>query len=164
MIIRGSGVCRLKKNVYLIQQHAATKLHYDFRIQIGDALKSWVLPKGPSLSPKERRLAILTFDHDLSYRNFEGVIEEGYGAGEVLLWDRGTYRNLKEASIDTCFKQGRIEIGITGKKLKGGFALIRTHGKNWLLIKMRDRYADDDSNITKSAPHSVKSGKLITEI
>lgn len=163
--VRGTRCLKnLKKNIYRIQQHDATTLHYDLRIQIGNVLKSWVLPKGPSLSTKQRRLAILTEDHSLDYRNFEGIIEEGYGAGAVLLWDRGVYRNLRTVAMSTSFRQGQIEIWISGKKLKGGFALVHTHGKNWLLVKMCDRYADDHYNVVRKDPYSVKSGKTIKEV
>ncbi len=149
---------------YLIQMHDASRLHYDFRLQIGAVLKSWVLPKGPSISPKERRLAILTEDHALEYGNFEGKIREGYGKGTVLLWDQGTFRNLREISLEKSFEQGQIEVWITGNKLRGGYALVHMREENWLLVKMRDAYADDELDIVKSAPRSVKSKKTLAEL
>lgn len=150
---------------FVVQQHAARSMHYDFRLEIDGVMKSWAIPKGPSLNPKNRRLAVLTDDHPLSYKNFEGVIPEGeYGAGAVIVWDRGKYKNLKSMTMKGSFRKGAIEIFLRGKKLKGGFALVRMQGKNWLLIKMKDEYADAKKNITKSEPHSVKSGKKINEL
>ena len=156
---------------YVIQLHDARHLHCDFRLQVGRVLKSWVLPKGPSLAPREKRLAVLTEDHSLNYANFEGVIPEGhYGAGKVLLWDKGTFKNIKHdddgklISMERCFEEGRIEVLIDGKKLRGGYALIRFRDENWLLIKKRDECADDVGNIVTLAPRSVKSKKTLAEI
>ncbi|MEM7175422.1 MAG: DNA polymerase ligase N-terminal domain-containing protein [Chlamydiota bacterium] len=157
--------------VFVVQQHAATHLHYDFRLEINGVMKSWAIPKGPSLNPSERRLAILTKDHPMAYNRFEGVIPKGeYGAGTVIIWDRGRYRNLKKnahkepLSIESCFRKGTIEVHLNGKKMKGGFALIRTSGKNWLLIKMNDRYANTRKNLAQSEPYSVKSGKTLAQV
>ena len=134
---------------------AATHLHYDFRLEINGVMKSWAIPKGPSLNPSERRLAVLTKDHSLAYNRFEGVIPKGeYGAGTVIIWDRGRYRNLKKnhqgtpLSMESCFRKGTIEVHLNGKKMKGGFALVRMSGKNWLLIKMKDQYANTRKNLT----------------
>ncbi len=150
---------------FVVQQHAARSMHYDFRLEIDGVMKSWAIPKGPSLNPAHKRLAVLTDDHPLSYKNFEGHIPEGeYGAGAVIVWDRGKYKNLKDYSLKTAFRKGHIEIFLRGKKLKGGFALVRFREKNWLLVKMKDDYADKRKNIIKSEPHSVKSGKTIREI
>ncbi|NGX54667.1 MAG: hypothetical protein KR126chlam2_00282 [Chlamydiae bacterium] len=156
---------------YVIQLHAATRLHYDFRIQIGRVLKSWAIPKGPSLSTKDKRLAVPTEDHSLSYFDFEGHIPEGqYGAGTVLLWDIGTYRNIhrnkqgKIMPMEECFKEGHIEIEIEGEKLKGGFALFRFREDNWLLVKKKDQHASDKSNIVTAKPHSVKSNKTLDQL
>ena len=150
--------------------HDARNLHFDFRLEVDGVLKSWVLPKGPSMIPSQKRLAVLVEDHDLSYGNFEGVIEEGYGKGKVLLWDRGTFRNTrlnaagKEISLKTSFHDGHINIWIGGKKLKGGFSLIRFREENWLLVKQRDQYAQDSGDIVKKEPRSVKSGLLLREL
>ena len=155
---------------YSIQMHEARKLHFDLRLEIGGVLKSWVLPKGPSMIPSEKRLAVLTEDHDLSYAFFEGVIEKGYGKGTVLLWDRGTFRNIrknaadKEISLKTSFRDGHINIWINGKKLKGGFSLIRFREDNWLLVKQRDDHAKERGDIVKKEPHSVKSGLTLSEL
>jgi DNA ligase D-like protein (predicted 3'-phosphoesterase) len=154
--------------VFVVQKHAATRLHYDFRLEIDGVLKSWAIPKGPSLSPKERRLAVLTDDHPLSYKDFEGVIPEGYyGAGSVIVWDRGRFTNIKKDKkgnpmpLTTCFRRGTIEVILRGKKLKGAFALIRMREKNWLLIKMKDDEVNTKEDILKMRPESVKSGKVL---
>lgn len=168
----------LKKNnnkqpIFVVQQHAASHMHYDFRVEIDGVLKSWAVPKGPSLNPKIKRLAVPTDDHPMAYANFEGIICEGnYGAGEVIVWDTGTYKNIKEKdgaiiSMKDCFKRGTIEIELKGKKLEGGFALIRTHfseKETWLLIKMKDDHADARRNPVATEPESVLSGKTIKDL
>lgn len=130
--------------VFVVHEHHARHLHFDFRIEMEGALKSWAVPKGPSMNPSDRRLAIMVEDHPLEYGSFEGVIPEGnYGAGTVVIWDKGTY-NLLNGSIAS----GRIEILLEGGKLKGGFVLTRMKSasgrkdKEWLLIKKRDKYAE----------------------
>ncbi|PIZ56937.1 DNA ligase [bacterium (Candidatus Torokbacteria) CG_4_10_14_0_2_um_filter_35_8] len=131
---------RSKKPIFIVQKHKARNLHYDFRLEIGGVLKSWAVPKGPSLDPKVKRLAILVEDHPLEYADFEGKIPEGeYGAGSVIIWDKGTYKNVREEdgkkiSMEKSFKDGYIEIELKGKKLKGSFSLIRTK-IGWLLVK-----------------------------
>ena len=153
---------------FVVQKHDATRLHYDFRLEIDGVLKSWVLPKGPSTNPRDKRLAIMTTDHSMSYGKFEGVIPKGeYGAGTVMLWDRGTYRNMKKnksgktISMKGCLRKGEIDIKLNGKKLKGGYALIRFQGKRWLFIKKRDEFANKG---IKSREKSVKSGKTLKQI
>lgn len=150
---------------FALQKHAASRLHFDFRIEIDGVLKSWAIPKGPSLAPATKRLAMLTEDHPMEYGKFEGIIPKGeYGAGTVMLWDFGTFKNLKEESLSSCFKKGRIEIFLKGKRLEGAFALIRFRGVNqWLLIKMRDEFASK-KDIVKSELRSAKSGKTMQEI
>ncbi len=162
-----------KKNQFVIQKHDASSLHYDFRLQVGDVLASWAVPKGPSTDPSEKRLAMRTEDHPLSYGNFEGAIPEGeYGAGTVLIWDRGEFRNLREEKegkdMDASLEDGKVEVWLEGEKLQGGFVLIRT-GKDddqekWLLKKMKDDKADARRNPTSTEPESVQSGKTIEEI
>jgi len=139
-----SGENNRKK--FVVQRHQASHLHYDFRMQIENVLKSWAIPKGPSMNPQEKRLAVAVEDHPLSYINFEGIIPEGeYGAGVVLVWDRGTYKPIGEESIEKQYKKGRMKFNLEGEKLKGGFVLIQTKiggkNKNWLFIKEKDRYA-----------------------
>lgn len=162
-----------KKPIFVIQQHAASHMHYDFRIEIDGVLKSWAVPKGPSLNPSIKRLAVLTEDHPMDYASFEGIIPKGnYGAGSVIVWDTGTYENIKEIDgklipMEDCFEKGTIEINIHGEKLHGSYALIRTHlseKEPWLLIKMNDDHADKRRNIIASNPKSVLSGKTIQEM
>ncbi len=154
---------------FVIQQHAARAMHYDVRLEIGGVLVSWAVPKGPSLNPATKRLAIMTEDHPMEHGAFEGIIPKGeYGAGPVIIWDRGTFKNLREVSMKTSLKEGRIEVFLYGKKVRGGFALIRTSPKSiekskWLLIKMRDEYAHARKNPVSSQPESVKTGKTIKD-
>lgn len=157
-------------SIFVIQKHDASHLHYDFRIEIDGVLKSWAIPKGPSLNPKDKRLAVPTEDHPMEYAKFEGVIHEGeYGAGTVLIWDKGHFKNIKkdndgnEVPLKKCYQRGQIEISLKGKKLQGGFALIRTKN-NWLLIKMKDEHADARRNPVSTEPRSVVSGKTLKEI
>jgi len=162
------------KPIFVIQKHDATNLHYDFRIEVDGVLKSWAVPKGPSTDPSVKRMAIPTEDHPLGYADFEGVIpEDEYGGGTVMVWDRGTYRNLKEddqeesPSVADQLEDGHATIWLNGEKLKGGYALIRTgKGDNprWLLIKMNDDEADARRNPTSTEPDSVKSSRSLEEI
>jgi DNA ligase D-like protein (predicted 3'-phosphoesterase) len=164
-----------ERPIFVIQKHDASNLHYDVRIEVDGVLKSWAVPKGPSTDPSEKRLAIPTEDHPLPYADFEGVIpEDAYGGGTVLVWDRGSYRNLKEAeeggepkSVSQQLDEGHATIWLEGEKLSGGYALIRT-GKGddsrWLLIKMKDDEADARRNPTSTEPTSVKTGRTLDEI
>ena len=128
-----------KSPIFVIQKHFASHLHYDFRIEIGGVLKSWAVPKGVSQTVGEKRLAIQTSDHALSYAVFEGEIPQNqYGAGKVILWDRGFYHSLKkEESLQESYEKGRMEINLMGKKISGNFALIHLKEKKWILIKMK---------------------------
>ena len=164
----------MKKPIFVIQKHHASTLHYDFRLQIGNILKSWVIPKGPSLNPKNKRLAILTEDHTLDFADFEGEIPTGhYGAGKMIVWDRGTYENItiengKTISIAKAFENGEISISLQGKKLKGNFSLIlmkkQNEPKNWLLIKQDDQYAENQFDPIVELPNSIISNKSVEEI
>jgi len=166
---------KIKGPIFVIQKHAARQLHYDLRIEIDGVLKSWAVPKGPSMDPSQKRLAVPTDDHPLNYAYFEGVIPEGeYGAGSVMVWDLGPYENIKRKNgklvpMKKCYKEGRIEIALDGKKLHGDFALIRTHRtKNdqpyWLLIKMKDDYASTRRDILARQPKSVLTGRTLKQI
>jgi DNA ligase D-like protein (predicted 3'-phosphoesterase) len=159
---------RKKEPRFVIQKHDATSLHYDFRLEAAGVLKSWAVPKGLSSDPREKRLAMPTEDHPLTYAEFEGVIPEGeYGAGTVIIWDRGSYRNLGEEPVERALAQGHATVWLEGKKLRGGYALIRIgKGKSerWLLVKMDDEGADRRRNPVSSQPESVLSGKTIEEI
>jgi bifunctional non-homologous end joining protein LigD len=161
--------------VFVVQKHDASHLHYDFRLEIEGVLKSWAVPKGPSMNTADKRLAVETEDHPLEYASFEGVIPEGeYGAGKVIVWDTGQYYNLKryedgsEVPMQKTYEYGRIEIWMEGEKLQGVFALVLTRlagrQKQWMLIKMRDKLAHDKGNITEERPKSVKSGKRIEQL
>jgi len=160
--------------IFVIQKHDATTLHYDFRLEIDGVLKSWAVPKGPSTDPSEKRLAIPTEDHPLAYASFEGVIPEGnYGAGTVIVWDKGTYKNVKEDEVGNAipmqqaYENGEITIVLYGEKLQGAYALVRVprNGQEqWLLIKTDDDKADARRNPTSTEPASVISGKTIEEM
>lgn len=165
-----SGEINSSKNSrFVIQKHDARKLHYDFRLEVGGVLKSWAIPKGPSMDPSQKRLAVPTEDHPIDYIDFEGIIPEGnYGAGTVIVWDNGTYRNLKEnVPLEKAVEDGHIDIWLEGKKLKSGYALIKTGGGNrkfWLLLKKKDEMSKPDGDILVDKPASVISGLGVEEI
>ncbi|HVO91668.1 MAG TPA: DNA polymerase ligase N-terminal domain-containing protein [Terriglobales bacterium] len=128
---------------FVVHEHRASHLHYDFRLEIGGVLKSWAIPKGPSMNPRDKRLAVAVEDHPLEYGDFEGVIPEGsYGAGEVLIWDAGEFTPLNDPKNG--LEQGRLTFLLEGKRLRGEFVLVRFTGKQkeWLLIKKHDADAD----------------------
>ncbi len=159
--------------IFVIQKHDASRLHYDFRIEVDGVLKSWAVPKGPSVNPSNKRLAMPTEDHPLEYADFEGTIPKGeYGGGTVLIWDRGSYQVINQeseesGSISTQLENGHATIWLKGQKLRGGYALIRT-GKSekarWLLIKMNDEEACSERNPTVTEPNSVKTGQSLEGI
>lgn len=144
--------------IFVVQKHAASHLHYDFRLELDGVLKSWAIPKGPSMNPADKRLAIMVEDHPYDYKDFEGTIPEGnYGAGNVIVWDNGTYALADTAdTADTAdvenklksdLQEGHLGFILNGKKLKGEFALVKLKIKQknaWLLIKKKDQYASDD--------------------
>ena len=141
--------------IFVVQKHAASHLHYDFRLEMNGVLKSWAIPKGPSMNPADKRLAIMVEDHPYSYKDFEGTIPEGnYGAGNVIVWDNGTYiladkDELEEEDhkLKSDLQKGRLSFILNGKKLKGEFALVKLKTKQentWLLIKSKDQYANDE--------------------
>ncbi len=172
---------------FVVQKHAASHLHYDFRLEIRGALKSWAVPKGPSLNPADKRLAMMVEDHPFDYRTFEGIIPEGnYGGGTVIVWDEGTYEPLEpigttkeahEKQLMSMLHKGDLKVVLRGKKLKGAFALVKMKSAKqenaWLLIKKEDKYASDADVTTKtksvvskltieqmSAKHSVVKKKV----
>jgi bifunctional non-homologous end joining protein LigD len=152
---------------FVIQKHDASKLHYDFRLETKDGiLLSWAVPKGPSLDPKQKRLAIETEDHPLEYIDFEGVISEGnYGAGTVIVWDTGTYTTEGDARQQ--FREGKISFTLNGKKVNGSFVLVRIkqRHKQWLLIKSdEDSFATAQTDLTVTSPESVLSGRTIEQL
>ncbi|NHT78199.1 DNA ligase D [Rhizobiaceae bacterium CRRU44] len=155
---------------FVIQKHDATRLHYDFRLEMDGVLKSWAVTKGPSLNPEDKRLAVHVEDHPLSYGDFEGVIPKGqYGGGTVIVWDRGTWTPIGD--LAKAYAKGHLEFTLDGEKLQGRWHLVRMHGKpgetreNWLLIKGDDEAARDDSfDILKELPESVKSGRDLKDV
>jgi bifunctional non-homologous end joining protein LigD len=150
-----------KERFFCVQKHLASHLHYDFRLEHNGVLLSWAVPKGPSLDPKSKRLAMHVEDHPFEYGTFEGVIPEGYGAGIVMLWDQGTWTPETD-DVDAALKKGDLKFTLDGYKLKGSWVLVRTGGwgggggRSWLLIKHRDEWSGE-LDITEFAPLSVKS-------
>lgn len=155
--------------LYVIQKHRASQLHYDFRLEFKGVLLSWAVPKGPSLDPSVKRLAMQVEDHPLEYGSFEGVIPEGeYGGGTVMVWDNGNWVPESD-DVASALEKGDLKFTLQGKKLRGSWVLVRTRGfgskpdKSWLLIKHRDKYASD-KDITASQPRSVLSKRLLADI
>jgi DNA ligase D-like protein (predicted 3'-phosphoesterase) len=149
---------------FVIQQHAATSLHFDFRLEVDGSYKSWAVPKGPSTDPREKRLAMAVEDHELSWGDFEGVIEEGYGAGQVIVWDRGSYRNLRDEPMSEGLESGHVSFWLEGEKLRGGWSLRHTGERRWLLVKRRDDEADARRNPVSTQRKSVLSGRTIEDL
>ena len=164
---------RGKRPCFVIQEHSARSHHFDFRLEVDGVLRSWAVPKGPSSDPREKRLAVPVEDHPLDYADFEGVIPAGqYGAGAVVVWDRGTYDNLttrdgKPQPVEQALRDGHLVLALHGEKLKGGYALQRVatgEDERWLLIKLRDAAADARRRPTSSQPQSVLSGRTIADL
>lgn len=171
---------------FSIQKHSATSLHYDLRLEVDGVLASWAVPKGPSLDPRDKRLAMRTEDHPLDYLEWEGVIPKGqYGAGPMIVWDRGVFQNISETrrgepmDLSQAIEKGDVKVFMLGEKIKGAYALVRTgpppervapggapshQREKWLLIKKRDEGADARRRPTSSQPESVLSGKTIEDL
>jgi bifunctional non-homologous end joining protein LigD len=165
------GRRRVRELSFVIQKHAASHLHYDFRLELNGVLLSWAVPKGPSLDPADKRLAMHVEDHPLEYGDFEGVIPpKQYGSGTVLLWDRGHWEPVGDAEAG--YRQGKLKFTLKGEKLQGGWMLVKSHGgkyggdKSWLLIKERDEYARTgaDAHVVDTEPQSVASGRSLEAI
>lgn len=156
--------------VFNVQKHAASHLHYDFRLEIGGRLKSWAIPKGPSMDPAVKRLAVEVDDHDLGYADFEGLIEEGqYGAGPVLVWDTGWFEPVGESSGQTLgamWKKGKLDFILHGRRLRGRFSLVQMKGRprQWLLVKQRDEEAQPGGEITEEYQTSVLTGRSMEDL
>ncbi|MBA2250659.1 MAG: 3'-phosphoesterase [Chitinophagaceae bacterium] len=157
---------------FVVQRHKASHLHYDFRLEMQGVLKSWAVPKGPSLNPKDKRLAMMVEDHPYDYKDFAGVIPSGYGAGIVEIWDKGTYADIENSDAKTAqknllagLKAGNLKLTMFGKKLKGEFALVKLKSKEdntWLLIKHNDEHAvDTDYNSEKETPKNSPINKWL---
>ena len=175
---RGKGRGRAKRRHlrFTVQKHAATSLHYDFRLEVDGVLASWAVPKGPSTDPADKRLAMRAEDHPLDYLEFEGVIPKGeYGAGPVIVWDRGVYENISEdrqgrkMELSEAVEKGDVKVFLLGEKIRGAYALVRTKTddrgrEQWLLIKKRGEGADRRRRPTSSQPESVLSGRTIEQV
>ncbi len=173
---------RSDRPLFCVQKHAASSLHYDLRLEVDGVLKSWAVPKGPSLDPADKRLAVMTEDHPLEYGDFEGVIPEGeYGAGTVVLWDIGwwepDYSRMKKATpgddsahdpvVGEDLSTGELKFILHGEKISGSWTIVQMKGrgeKNWLLIKHKDDESRPGSVIVDEAPLSVSSGRSIEEV
>jgi bifunctional non-homologous end joining protein LigD len=156
---------KMRELFFCVQKHWASHLHYDFRLEHNGVLLSWAVPKGPSLKPSDKRLAMQVEDHPFDYGEFEGVIPEGYGAGIVMLWDRGTWEP-ESGNIDAALSKGELKFKLNGVKLKGSWVIVRTgaaDSRTWLLIKHRDEWAGD-IDIAEFAPRSVKSDGTFKDI
>ena len=164
-----AAAARRRSLIFVVQKHRATALHYDFRLEWKGVLLSWAVPKGPSLNPADKRLAMHVEDHPIEYAKFEGIIPEGeYGGGTVMVWDNGFWMP-ESPDVDAALKKGDLKFALMGKKLKGSFVLVRTRGRyqggktSWLLIKHRDEYATT-GDIAEEEPRSVVSKRLLIEI
>lgn len=160
--------------LFVVQRHDASTLHFDLRLQVGDVLASWAVPKGPSLDPRDKRLAHRTEDHPLDYADFEGVIGTGrYGAGSVVVWDTGPFENLTEddagpVDLARALQNGHVKVRLHGRKLSGAFALTHTRmggdEANWLLVKVDDEGADRRRKPARTQPESVLSGRTNEQV
>ena len=163
-----------RSRIFVVQKHDASRLHYDFRLAVDGVLASWAIPKGPSMNPADKRLAVRTEDHPLEYAKFEGVISSGqYGAGTVMIWDLGKYEPTENQSPKEQLAHGKIHIALLGEKLRGGHTLVQIERRSmsssrrdyWLLIKSRDEYADPSWDIeSPRLGHSVLTGRSLEEI
>jgi bifunctional non-homologous end joining protein LigD len=157
--------------IFVIQKHHASHLHYDFRLEMEGVLKSWAIPKGPSYDPSVKRLAMMTEDHPFDYAGFEGVIPAGnYGGGNVIVWDNGEWEFIEPGEDPVkAVKAGKLTFRLYGKKMFGEWALVRIHGRSpkgneWLLLKHRDEWANENIDITEVAPNSILSGRDVEEV
>jgi DNA ligase D-like protein (predicted 3'-phosphoesterase) len=167
---------RRRKPRFVVHKHDASRLHYDLRLEMEGVLKSWAVPKGPSLNPADKRLAVMVEDHPLEYGDFEGTIPKGeYGAGTVMIWDEGAYETaggaggcLAAACGPAALDKGELKVNLSGKKLRGGWVLVRTRwrgeDKNWLLIKEKDDFASARGDILQQQPDSARSGRSMEQI
>jgi len=173
---RAKGRAKRRHPRFTVQKHAATSLHYDLRLEVDGVLASWAVPKGPSTDPADKRLAMRTEDHPLDYLEFEGVIPKGeYGAGPVIVWDRGVFENISETrqgkkmDLSEAIEKGDVKVFLLGEKIRGAYALVRTKTddrgrEQWLLIKKRGEGADRRRKPTSSQPKSVLSARTIEQV
>ena len=164
-----SGSSKTPDKLIFVQRHKATRLHYDFRLEMDGVLKSWAVPKGPSMDPQDKHLAMMVEDHPYDYKDFSGVIPSGYGAGIVEIWDKGNYTSIEgivnaEKKLKAGLKAGNLKFVLNGKKLKGEFALVKLKGNDdnsWLLIKHRDEFAVDEYDSEKLTPKNSPINKWL---
>jgi DNA ligase D-like protein (predicted 3'-phosphoesterase) len=172
---KGKGRATRRHPRFTVQKHKATSLHYDLRLEVDGVLASWAVPKGPSLDPRDKRLAMRTEDHPMDYLEFEGVIPKGeYGAGPMIVWDRGVFENISETrrgerlTMEQALEKGDVKVFLLGEKLRGAYALVRTSDpgerEQWLLIKKRDEGSDARRRPTSSQPESVLTGRTIEQV
>ena len=167
---RGKLGRRRKALIFVVQKHAASHLHYDFRLEWDGVLLSWAVPKGPDLDPAQKRLAMRVEDHPIDYADFEGIIPAGeYGGGTVMIWDQGTWEPVGDARLG--LSEGHLKFVIHGEKLRGGWMLVRRGGKSgptdertWFLFKERDQFAGGKTSITAAKPLSVVTGRDLDQI
>jgi bifunctional non-homologous end joining protein LigD len=170
----GSPKVRRSKGAlrFVVQKHAASHLHFDFRLELDGVMKSWAVPKGPSYDPAVKRLAMEVEDHPIEYNTFEGTIPKGeYGGGTVMLWDRGTYEAESGGGVEALregYERGDLKISLNGKRLRGGWVLVRmrrdSERAQWLLIKHRDEFADPSYDVVADVDTSVTTGRTMTQI
>jgi len=157
------GRRRTRGLAFVVQKHRASHLHYDLRLEHEGAMQSWAVPKGPSLDPATKRLAMMTEPHPMDYNGFEGVIPEGeYGGGTVMIWDRGTWEP-EAPDVGAALARGELKFRLHGRKLNGSWVLVRTRNRQWLLIKHRDRFASAE-DVTVTRPLSVVSRRTMAGI
>ena len=155
---------RSPSRLFVVQKHRASQLHYDLRLEAHGVLVSWAVPKGPSLDPTQKRLAMAVEDHPIEYARFEGVVPEGeYGGGTVMVWDIRTYALEEGDSFESAYGTGVLKFSLQGKKLKGSWRLVHTRTRQWLLMKHRDRYASDE-DVTETKARSVLTRRLLAGI
>jgi DNA ligase D-like protein (predicted 3'-phosphoesterase) len=156
---------------FVIQQHDATRMHYDVRLEVDGVLVSWAVPRGPSMDPAQKRLAVMTEDHPMDYAGFEGYIPKGeYGGGPVIVWDAGLYHNLTSGRRDQirpmreALDRGHVKVWLMGEKLQGAWALTRTDEKQWLMVKVKDAAADVELDPVRDDPWSILSGRTVDDV
>src|SRR5256886_14066323 len=152
-------------NIFVVQKHRATQLHYDFRLEADGVLKSWAVPKGPPMDPAVKRLAMQVEDHPTDYAEFEGVIREGeYGGGTVMVWDMGVYAPENTDNVSKALAKGELKFVLLGKKVKGSFVLVRTRDRQWPLMEHKEEDAKEGEDIAETQPYLILTKRTLAEI